>query len=147
MLAAVNVNAGLFGASNYEECMSDGKVGRTEQEMQVLNLKCQKQFPKLPKLFGMKNSTVFCVSSDGNAKDTYRFTRNELIVESGKHYPLTVRTSEIVVVKANWVQRNDTKKDFPTTFTLTPLDGSAKIVALETGLKYPPSYFYDCIEK
>ena len=58
-----NANAGFFGASNYEECMNDGKVGRTEQEMQVLDLKCQKQFPKLVKLYNGKNSKLHCVES------------------------------------------------------------------------------------
>jgi hypothetical protein len=140
---AINANAGLFGASNYEECMNDGKVGRTDIEMQMLHLKCQKQFPKLPKLFKMKDSTILCVSSDNNKKQTFKINKDGIRIETGKLYPISVRTNETLIVKANW----SINEKYPTTFTLNILDGVAELAVYETGEKYTPKYFYGCTEQ
>ena len=52
--------AGFFGPSNFEECMSDGKVGRSTAEIFQLRKNCQKKFPKLPSIANGNNRPVQC---------------------------------------------------------------------------------------
>lgn len=59
-------SAALFGPDSYEDCMNDGKVGRAIAEMQMLKLKCQKEFPKLKKLSKAKNVNLSCFSTDNH---------------------------------------------------------------------------------
>lgn len=66
-----NANAGFFGASNYEECINDGKVGRSVAEMSALSAKCYSQFPKLHKLSLKKDVDLIC--RDSNEKAIYAF--------------------------------------------------------------------------
>ncbi len=68
---SVSANAALFGASSYEECINDGKVGRSVSEMTALQIKCHSQFPKLHNLSLKKNVNLVCRDSD--EKSIYRF--------------------------------------------------------------------------
>lgn len=62
-----NVYANLFGPSNYEECMNDGKVGRNLSEIQLKNKECRKKFPVLPSIKGKKTNAIDChLSNDVN---------------------------------------------------------------------------------
>ena len=54
------VNAGIFGPNNFEECMVDGKVGRTRVEIALLRVSCRKRFPALPSLAANKSTKLFC---------------------------------------------------------------------------------------
>lgn len=63
--------AGFFGASNYEECMSDGKVGRTNAEISLLHKNCQKKFPVLSTLSAKKITKIKCDFSDKLIDDFY----------------------------------------------------------------------------
>ncbi len=65
-LTTLNVNAAWFGASTYEECMIDGKIGRTNAELTVLRQYCMSKFPKkankkIAKLFTIGKSNIRCV--------------------------------------------------------------------------------------
>lgn len=64
-------NAALFGSENYEECINDGKVGRTAAEMKVLSTKCYNEFPKLYDLSIKKDVNLVC--RDIDEKNVYRF--------------------------------------------------------------------------
>jgi hypothetical protein len=147
LLFPVVANAALFGASSYEECMADGKVGRTNAELQVLRNKCEKQFPKLAKLYGMKDSTILCLSSDNSAQDTYKISKNYLITESGKNLKLDLRTADTIILKSLWAEDNVTKKPLPTTLTIKPLNGSATIEIFETKEFINPKIYYMCTER
>ncbi len=61
---SASANAALFGASTYEECVSDGKSGRTNFEMQALSRKCRNDFPKLSNLAAKKLTKIKCEFSD-----------------------------------------------------------------------------------
>jgi hypothetical protein len=69
MLFPIISHAALFWASNYEECINDGKVGRTSEEMSALSKKCYNQFPKLRKLSLKKDVNLVC--RDINEKSVY----------------------------------------------------------------------------
>ncbi len=64
---SASANAALFGASTYEECVSDGKSGRTNFEMQALSRKCRNDFPMLEKLSKKKDVILFCRDVDEKA--------------------------------------------------------------------------------
>ena len=147
LISSLNASAGLFGASNFEECMSDGKVGRTNAELYLLKKNCQRKFPKLPKQYAMKDATILCVSSDKSEQDTYQIYKNNLISETGKKYQLNLRTEESIVLKAHWVEHYITKKPLPTTFKIETLSGAATIEVFETNELINPTFSYSCTEK
>jgi hypothetical protein len=68
---SVSTNAALFGAKTYEECVSDGKIGRTNFEMQALSRKCRKDFPKLSNLAAKKLTEIQCEFSHKPNLDFY----------------------------------------------------------------------------
>jgi hypothetical protein len=57
------VSASLFGPSNYEECMTQGKTGRTDAELALKHKECRKKFPKLPSIKFKKDKFVSCTYS------------------------------------------------------------------------------------
>lgn len=62
---ACSANAGIFGPANYDECVNDGKVGRTPAELRNLYEFCASRFPKLPKILRKGRSDVNCFFDDG----------------------------------------------------------------------------------
>lgn len=70
LLIASSAYAWLLGANSYEECINDGKVGRTTAEMSALSTKCYNQFPKLQKLSINKDVSLVC--RDINEKSIYK---------------------------------------------------------------------------
>ena len=92
LLLSQTANAGLFGASTYEECMSDGKVGRTNAELRLLTDKCRKEFPALPKLYALKNARISCVSADRQTTYIYKVNGNKV-----DDMPITYRKNEQIV--------------------------------------------------
>lgn len=70
-LFSLSANAWLFGPKSYEECMNDGKVGRTNAELYELRKYCRSKFPqkikelkfeeKLSKTFRNSNGNLRCI--------------------------------------------------------------------------------------
>jgi hypothetical protein len=86
--------AWIFGPSNFEECVSDGKVGRSNMEMRALHDLCRKKFPnktqlkpekyKLKKAYEGRDSKIVCESTDiesPNEKIVIEISDGNLIVE------------------------------------------------------------------
>jgi hypothetical protein len=71
LLIANTAQAALFGPSNYEECMVDGKVGRTNAELYELRKYCRSKFTQkieenkieesLSKTFRNGNGNIRCI--------------------------------------------------------------------------------------
>lgn len=70
-----SASAGLFGPSNFEECMSDGKIGRSTAEIYQLRKSCQKKFPKLPSIKNGINAPVKCVFSGSTDVFTVQYNK------------------------------------------------------------------------
>jgi hypothetical protein len=152
LLISFNVNAAWFGASNYEECVADGKTGRSNRELALLASKCRKQFPILKKLYEMKDSTIVCVGggfgySEGSEHDIYKISKNQLVTETGKVIQLSLRTKETIIVKAEWAENNVTRKLLPTAFMIKTLNGLGTLEVFNTGELTNPKSFYNCSEQ
>ena len=91
--------AGLFGPSNFEECMSDGKIGRSTAEIYQLRKNCQKKFPKL---LSIKNGTdipVKCVFSGSTDVFSIQYSKkNNQAAMNGKPINLVIFTDEKIVL-------------------------------------------------
>ena len=122
LLLSQTANAGLFGASTYEECMSDGKVGRTNAELRLLTDKCRKMFPALPKLYALKDSKFSCIDNDTNIKDEYEIIENNMYRVKLKL--LATRTKEKITTTEN-IHNAGTGKNMKGLLTINTLDGTA----------------------
>lgn len=129
MLLTFNTaNAALFGASTFEECMNDGRVGRTNAELRILKNKCEKQFPKLQKLYSLKDANISCEGKDTNGIVNYRISKNKLSLSHlNSTFPILVRTKEKLLIKGFFLKNEKLNKDILATLTIFPLDGSAFI--------------------
>jgi hypothetical protein len=137
MLISLNASAGLFGASNYEECMSDGKVGRTNAELQVLKSKCERQFPKLPKLYALKDASISCEGKDTDGTVDYTISKNKLIISTEKpSFPILVRTKEKILIKGSFLRNEKINKDIFATLTIMPLTGLAFLEGTVDGANF-----------
>jgi len=58
--------SGIFGPSSYEECVSDGKTGRSEKELSLLIDLCSSKFPKPKSIFNHSGNFVRCQISKKN---------------------------------------------------------------------------------
>lgn len=120
-LISLNASAGLFGASNFEECMSDGKVGRTNAELVMQSNKCRKSFPKLPSLktknakelyctlstskfsiyANMNNKTAKFQSNGQGAID--KITSDKVIFKFDKRDNISLQKNEVIYVDVNYL--------------------------------------------
>ena len=125
MLASFTANAAWF-ATSFEDCINDGKVGRTNAELEILKQTCRVKFPKLPSIQKGAGKAVSCaVKQDdfvssmsvsvNKSKMKAKFGSTEVYVESftDESVQLSVRTS-----------KND-KEDFK--FIINYLYGTAEM--------------------
>jgi hypothetical protein len=118
--------AALFGASNYEECMSDGKVGRTNAELRLLTDKCRKEFPALPKLYALKDSRFSCVDNVTTTKDEYKVVKNNMYrVNMHRAKKLLATRTKEKITSIEDVHNTGTGKDMKGLLTINTLDGTA----------------------
>lgn len=138
MLISLNASAGLFGASTFEECMSDGKVGRTNAELNLLKAKCRKEFPVLPKLYALKNARISCSATGGEGTEVYKVNGNKV-----NDMPITYRKNEQIVFTGIKIDvKNEGIKIAKS--TIDTLNGIHKITFDADGRSI--SFEYDCTE-
>lgn len=148
VVGVTTANSALFGPDNYDECMSDGKFGRSNNELGLLESKCRSKFPVLPKLYSMKNSSIVCIRDDNDDTLTYTITSKGMALKNSKiTFPIYYRSSEKVVVKGNIVQKINTKQTYPSIFTLDNLYGKATIEFNDKVSSELIRMGYECIEK
>ena len=145
LLATGNADAITFGANNYEECMSDGKVGRTNDELHLLMNKCHLAFPKLPKLHAMQNAKILCVGPNEET-ESFSITKDKIYtlpIKSGGE--VSIRTPKKIVGNIDqYVYFHD--KTVQTRLTIETLTGVATWY-LEIPNGNPPTIYYDCTEQ
>jgi len=91
------VYAQIFGPRSFEECMSDGKTGRTSAELSIKENECRKRFPKLSALAKRSDKPFQCVLPD-NRTVTFRYfhTKKQIRVEDSIHTVLFINDEKIV---------------------------------------------------
>jgi hypothetical protein len=101
LLFGINARAGLFGPSNFEDCVSDGKVGRSNGELFQHMKSCQKKFPKLPSIKDGNNKSISCIFSGSNDVYTAQYNkRNNTASFNGKPENVIIFTDEKLVLGA-----------------------------------------------
>jgi len=58
--------AQIFGPKNFDQCMNDGKVGRTNAELALKHKECRNKFPALPSIKNKSNKDVDCQIFNSN---------------------------------------------------------------------------------
>ena len=105
-----NAYANLFGPSNYEECVADGKTGRTNSELGFHMDKCLIKFPKVPSIFKGTDKYVLCRFSNdrrfgfdikANKKTNLAKVNNNDLISDGKVTSFGRDNVEFIFVKNN----------------------------------------------
>lgn len=142
-------NAALFGANSYEECMADGKSGRTNFEMQALAKKCRNDFPKLSKLAKMKDVTLVC--RDYDEKNIYHIEvkRNKvLLLEIGNVEFIKTSHDKVKLTFKGDSKDKDTKEAVNIYGNIELLNGIGGIKVEYKNLKKEDlEYQFSCYEK
>jgi hypothetical protein len=116
------VYAGFFGPSNFEECMSDGKIGRSTAEIFQLKKSCQKKFPKLPSIANGNNRPVQCIFQGSPDVYSIQFNKKDNTSSfNGKPNNVILFTDEILVISGGG-------KEPPT--EINYLNGELKFISL-----------------
>lgn len=126
-------NAALFGPNSYEECMSDGKVGRTNAETRNLHLKCRQQFPVLVNLYKKNKSDLVCMLSNGDELLIKVDKKNIYVNKSLSKF--IMRTNQYLVIKdLNAAETTDDKRLLNAVWKIDMLEGliSAKFSYADT---------------
>ncbi len=119
------VFAGLFGPNNYIECMNDGKTGRSQFELDLLNDKCKNKFPVLPNTYHMKDANLTCASLNGDFITNYKL-RKLYLIDNGKQFKIAHRTKQRLIVK-EFSELTYLKKKYNAMLIIEPIEGTAKL--------------------
>lgn len=141
-------HAALFGASSYEECVNDGKVGRTNFEMRALINKCRKDFPMLPKLAKKKEANLVCRDTDGKTVNYVEVKSNTVKMSELKNILLnkTSHNKDELTFKGNATDK-DTSEDVTMYGIIYLTSGSGNIkVEYKNKSKADVEYFFSCYE-
>jgi len=110
--------ASLFGPSNYEECMNDGKVGRNLSEIQLKNKECRKKFPKLPSVAKGLDKLFTCVWWNGDVSTHRLYKSKNIVMLDNVSFPLKYINDESIVfgdnevlIEINYLSGNGKIKD------------------------------------
>ena len=91
----ISQGVSLFGPDTYEECVSDGKVGRTNAEVATQMQMCRKKFPVLNKLKARKSGEIKC-SQDKGEVWKIRLKEKTINVFEGLDFGISAKTSDQV---------------------------------------------------
>ena len=129
---SVSSYAALFGTKTYEECVSDGKVGRTNAEIQLLINSCQIKFPHLKRVNEGSVAHIVCV---GKGVDSLELKFNKSQVLSGEKFkdisPIRLRHNNTVYFNLNKMIKFK-EKFLLTSNELNTLDGRLGMEIRET---------------
>jgi hypothetical protein len=136
--------------SSYEECMSDGKVGRTTIELGLLKNFCENKFPDLKKLFNKLDASLVCRALDTSGVVLNIVIKEDLVsIDSLKEISFAKNSHD-----KNTLTFRGTGKDKdtlePVTFLgeINPKNGSLQIrVVYDNNKKDPVIYNFSCYEK
>lgn len=142
------VFAAIFGASNYEECVNDGTVGRSDTEISALVIKCRSQFPKLYKLSLKKDVNLVC--RDLDEKFIYRFkvkgSKVKLDITPNITFIKTSQDKSLITFSGNGHDK-DTKQAVKFYGKISPIDANGDLkVEYVDRTKSDIVYSFSCYE-
>ena len=112
----------LFTPSTYEECMNDGKVGRTNVEIKNHKNFCQKKFPALPSIKNGNKKEVLCKLENYDVNWVFKISvdkKNNSAFFENRKVELSSFTDSTVYM--TWKAGKDKKKIY---MSVNYIDGS-----------------------
>ena len=137
----------LFGPNNYEECVADGKVGRTSAEIGLQMQMCRKKFPLLPKLAKAGTGLINCADYQDKSSIQFIFQTKKVIkVGSKLDFNIIAKNSDFIRFNAE-AKDYENKKAVKMNAELEVSEGRLKIVVNYQDGKSPAvTYDFQCIE-
>ena len=140
--------AGLLGPSNYEECMSDGKIGRSPQELGLLKNACLNKFPDLKKTYKGQNANLTCRDDQDASIHNVSIKSNKVFIDTlDKDFLITLRSNDKLIFQDNIYDK--TTNDSATLYgEINPKDGFGVLkIVYKDSKKESLSYLWKCYEK
>ena len=100
--ASLGVN--LFGAANYEECVADEKVGRTNAEILSQMQMCRKKFPILKKIKAGKYGEVKCYEQRGEVWKI-KVRDKTINIFEGLDFSVSAKTSDQILFEGQTAEK------------------------------------------
>lgn len=140
--------AGFLGPSNYEECMSDGKTGRTPQELGLLKNACLTKFPHLKKTYKGQNVNLTCRDDQDTSIHIVSIKSNKVFIDTlHKDFLITLRNKDKLIFQDN-VQDKITNDSATLYGEINPKDGFGVLkIVYKDSKKESLSYLWKCYEK
>ena len=110
--------------SNFDECMVDGKVGRTNEEISIQFNYCIKKFPAIPSIPKNKDIKLACLDDRDKVLEL-SITGNELFVGTNR-LTITSKTEESAIYKGYVTNIQDQSKA-TIKISINPLTGNIKL--------------------
>lgn len=146
--ASISANAGLFSPNSYEECLGDMVKNAKNNDYQVAQVVCRKQFPSLIKLANKKDTNLSC--EDSNNKSIYHVKIKNgfaTIEENPKiNFETTTFTKELFAFKGKG-ESNLEKKKIKVYGKIDPIFAKGRFV-IEYEDKKQEDFIYEftCVE-
>ena len=140
--------AGLLGPSNYEECMSDGIIGRSPQELGLLKNACQNKFPDLKKTYKGQNANLTCRDDQDASIHIVSIKSNKVFIDTlNKDFLITLRNKDKLIFQDN-IHDKSTNDSATLYGEINPQDGFGVIkIVYKDSKKESLSYLWNCYEK
>jgi hypothetical protein len=137
----------VFGPSNYEECMVDGKVGRTNAEISLQMRMCRKNFPLLPNISRKGVGIIRCADYSDKSSSVFSIKQNVITQQGTKlEFKINARNSEVIRFEGDGAENGSGKK-VKMYGELNVSEGNLQVnVIYEDNSKPKINYQLQCIE-
>ncbi len=146
-LPKISFAVSLFGPSNYEECMVDGKVGRTNAEISLQMRMCRKNFPLLSNISKKGIGIIRCADYSDKSSSVFSIKQNTIVQQGTKlEFKINARNSELIRFEGDGAENGNGKK-VKMYGELNISDGNLQVnVIYEGNSKAKINYLWQCIE-
>ncbi len=101
----------FFRPENYEECVSDGKVGRSNLELSAHKSMCRKKFPVLSKIANYGTGKIQCVDIHDKSTIAFNISKKSVnAVGSRLDFPISFNSREIIRFEGDSSEKESGKK-------------------------------------
>jgi hypothetical protein len=137
----------IFGPSSYEECLADGKIGRTDSEIAVQMKMCRKKFPILPNLSKNEVGQIKCTDTDDKTFIQFSIRGKKIIQDTGKgSFSITIKNSQFIRFEDERSEKSSGRK-VKMYGEIDLQEGSMQIdVSYLDNKSYPIKYYLNCVE-
>jgi hypothetical protein len=141
--------AGIFGPKTFDECLDDGKTGRSPQELNIRRNSCRAKFPLMPKLLKGGSGEMVCMA-DRAGELVLKYKNGTIIGQSSKEkLPQLIDgvyyLKNTEVFKVNYSKKS---KLLRVDLSIYPAGGSVTMTLFDPDdLTRIDTFSYDCVEK